>query len=186
MKINIYNSTERYDILYTDPPWKQTRGGKKLARPKSSGMPVPYKTMSLEAIKSLHEYVFNNLLNKPHNVFMWTIEKYLPETEKMMAECGYTLHARIIWDKLNGPSPAYTVRFSHEYLLWFYKKGQMYKPDKDQRGAFATVLREASKRHSQKPECAYRMLESMFPEAKKLELFARTERKGWDAYGDEI
>jgi 16S rRNA G966 N2-methylase RsmD len=32
MKIDIFNAEEKYDILYTDPPWKQGRGGKKAAR----------------------------------------------------------------------------------------------------------------------------------------------------------
>lgn len=55
------------------------------------------------------------------------------------------------------------------------------------RGAFSTVLRENSKRHhSQKPECAYQMLETFFPQAKKLELFARAERDGWDQWGNEL
>ena len=94
---------------------------------------------------------------------------------------------RLIWDKGNGPAPAYTVRFAHEYLLWFYKKGNIILPDKDKRGAFSTVLRENSKRHhSQKPECAYQMLETFFPQAKKLELFARAERDGWDQWGNEL
>lgn len=94
---------------------------------------------------------------------------------------------RLIRDKGNGPAPAYTVRFAHEYLLWFYKKGNIILPDKDKRGTFSTVLRENSKRHhSQKPECAYQMLETFFPQAKKLELFARAERDGWDQWGNEL
>lgn len=108
-------------------------------------------------------------------------------TEEIMSLLGYQLHARLIWDKGNGPAPAYTVRFAHEYLLWFFKKGNIILPDKDKRGAFSSVLRENSRRcHSKKPECAYQMLETFFPQAKKLELFARTERDGWDQWGNEL
>lgn len=174
-------------ILYTDPPWQQGRGGKKAARPNSTGTTVPYETMDVPGIMELHRYVTNELMNEKHNVFMWTIDKYLPQTEEIMSLLGYKLHARLIWDKGNGPAPAYTVRFAHEYLLWFYKKGNIILPDKDKRGAFSTVLRENSKRHhSQKPECAYQMLETFFPQAKKLELFARAERDGWDQWGNEL
>lgn len=28
MKIDIFKTEEKYDILYTDPPWQQGRGGK--------------------------------------------------------------------------------------------------------------------------------------------------------------
>jgi len=146
-----------------------------------------YKEMDIPGIMELHRYVTNELMNEKHNVFMWTIDKYLPQTEEIMSLLGYKLHARLIWDKGNGPAPAYTVRFAHEYLLWFYKKGNIILPDKDKRGAFSTVLRENSKRHhSQKPECAYQMLETFFPQAKKLELFARAERDGWDQWGNEL
>lgn len=131
MKIDIFNAEEKYDILYTDPPWQQGRGGKKAARPNSTGTTVPYETMDVPGIMELHRYVTNELMNEKHNVFMWTIDKYLPQTEEIMSLLGYKLHARLIWDKGNGPAPAYTVRFAHEYLLWFYKKGNIILPDKD-------------------------------------------------------
>ena len=85
-----------------------------------------------------------------------------------MQEMGYTRHARIVWNKLAGMAPAYTVRFTCEYLLWFYPKGHMLFPDKDTRGKYPTIMQETVKRHSQKPECAYRMLEDMFRQAEKL------------------
>lgn len=186
-KIDIYSTTEKYDILLTDPPWQQSRGGKKAARPNSSGIAIPYQTMSIPEISELHSHVSNSLMNEKHNVFMWTIEKFLPETERLMAALGYRLHARMIWDKGTGPTPAYTIRFTHEYLLWFFKKGNIILPCRDKRGVYGTVLRENSKRnHSQKPECSYRMLEELFPDTKKLELFARTPRPGWDQYGNEL
>lgn len=186
MKTNIFETEKKYGIIYSDPPWKQGRGGKKKSRPNSTGMTVPYETMDVPGIMELHRYVLNELTEEKHNLFMWTIEKYLPQTEEIMNLLGYQLHARIIWDKGNGPAPAYTLRFTHEYLLWFFKKGKMVLPVKDKRGAFSTVLRENSRRHSQKPECAYEMIETMFPGVNKLELFARNMRDGWDQWGNEI
>lgn len=99
---------------------------------------------------------------------------------------GYKLHARMVWDKENGVAPAFTVRFSHEYLLWFYKPGKMLMPRKETRGKYTTILREPATYHSHKPQCAYKMLEDMFPTAKKIELFARNHRDGWDAFGNQI
>ena len=186
MKIDLFKTDRRYDILYTDPPWIQGRGGKKATRPNSTGMSVPYKTMTVPKILEYHRYATDVLMNPKHNVFMWTIDKYLPEAEKIMEMLGYKVHARIIWDKMNGPAPSYTVRFSHEYLIWFFKPGSILQPAKDKRGAFRDVMREASTQHSRKPECAYEMIEAMFPDAAKLEMFARTIRNGWDSWGDEI
>jgi N6-adenosine-specific RNA methylase IME4 len=39
--------------------------------------------------------------------------------------------------------------------------------------------------HSRKPE-AYELIEQMYPELPKIELFARQRRNGWDAWGNEF
>lgn len=186
MKVDIFNTDKKYDIIYTDPAWKQRRGGAKNVRPNSSGKDLDYPAMELSEIKGLHERVLKNNTEDKHNVFMWTIDKYLHETEQMMKELGYELHARMIWDKVTGIPSAFTVRYSHEYLLWFYKKGNILMPCEETRGKYTTVLREPSTKHSKKPVCAYEMLENMFPNAKKLEMFARNEHDGWDCWGNEV
>ena len=184
MVIDIYNTDDKYEIFYTDPPWNQTKGGKRKSRP-NQGKQLDYPTMDMDGIKEIHRKAFE-LCEEKHNIFMWTIDKYLHETEQMMKELGYELHARMIWDKTNGIAPAFTIRYSHEYLLWFYKKGNMLKPDKDTRGKYTTVITEQSTKHSKKPIIAYEMIEDMFKNSKKLELFARNERCQWDSWGNEV
>jgi len=161
------------------------KGGLRKSRPNQQRA-LDYITMSLEEIKNFHAIFFRETAAKNHNVFMWTIDKYLHDAEKIMYELGYTLHARMVWDKGNGIAPAFTVRFTHEYLLWFYPRGHMYKPNANVRGKYTTVLREKATIHSKKPDAAYEMLEAMFPEANKVELFARNIRAGWTSFGDEL
>lgn len=185
MKVDIFNLNKKYDIVYSDPPWQQTTGGKKKARPNSSGKPLNYPTMSLQDIKELHKNVFDNLTNKKHNVFMWTTEKFLHQTENFMSELGYKLHIRFVWSKGRGQSPAFTVRFTHEYLLWFYKSGDIILPIKEKQGKYSSVIFASSRKHSQKPTIVYEMLESMFPNTKRIELFARNHRENWDCWGNE-
>lgn len=173
-----------YDIIYADPPWPQTKGGARKCRPKQ-GKALDYQTMSVAECFETMEPFFAQAAEK-HNIFLWSIDKFLPETEVEMQKRGYKLHARMIWDKCNGIAPAFTVRFSHEYLLWFYKPGKMLMPSAETRGKYMTVLREPATVHSRKPTAAYEMLEDMFPDAKKIELFARRSRDGWEAWGNEL
>lgn len=175
---------KKYSIIYTDPPWNQNKGNKRSCRP-NQGKQLDYPTLSLEQIKEIHKSFFKQT-NEKHNIFVWTIDKFLFDTEHMMKDLGYVLHARIIWDKENGIAPAFTIRFQHEYLLWFYKKGNMLKPIDSMRGKYSTILRENSTKHSKKPECAYEMIENMFLDSSKIELFARNKRPGWDSWGDEV
>jgi N6-adenosine-specific RNA methylase IME4 len=169
---------EAYDIVYADPPWRQTRGGKRKVR-KNQGKDLDYQTLSLQEIES----IIGGFNGK--TLFMWAIDKYLFEAHELSSRLGYKLHARIIWDKQNGVAPAFTVRYSHEYLLWFYKS-PMPKISIEMRGKYTTVLREKSTKHSKKPESAYRMIENLYPASRKIELFARNLRDGWASWGNEI
>lgn len=173
-----------YGIIYSDPPWEQTKGNARKCRP-NQGKSFDYETMSVSDCIKMQTPFFDNT-SENYNVFMWTIDKFLHDTETEMKKLGYRLHARFIWDKMNGIAPAFTVRFSHEYLLWFYKPGKMLKPRKETRGKYTTVMREQSTVHSRKPNCAYEMLEDMFPDTPKIELFARNHREGWDCWGNEV
>jgi len=41
-------------------------------------------------------------------------------------------------------------------------------------------------KHSKKPLCAYELIEKLYPNTEKIELFARERRDNWDAWGDEV
>lgn len=172
------NKMKTYDLNYADPPWNQTKGGLRKVRP-NQNKKLDYETLTIEDIKNYLSQIETPVL------FLWTIDKYLFEAQKIAEELGYKLHARFIWDKENGIAPAFTVRFAHEYLLWMYKS-PMLKIDEKVKGKFTTILREKSTKHSKKPICAYELIESLYPNAKKIEMFARNKRKGWDVWGNEV
>ena len=50
LKIDIYNTDKKYDIIYTDPAWKQTKGNKRKCRP-NQGKKLDYQTCTLDEIK---------------------------------------------------------------------------------------------------------------------------------------
>ena len=175
---------KKYQIIYADPPWKQSKGGKKNARPKSSGEPLDYGVISLEKIQDiLNKAGFRSDENRV--LFLWTIDKYLFQAEEIAKVLGYRLHARMIWNKVTGIPAAFTIRYGHEYLLYMYH-GKLLPVAKAERGKIHTVFTEQVTKHSKKPEIAYQIIERLYPEANRLEIFARQKRKGWDCIGNEI
>jgi N6-adenosine-specific RNA methylase IME4 len=173
-----------YKVIVSDPAWKTVKGGKKAARPKSSGMAPDYSLISLEEIMAIQQAA-RDLAEPDHVLFMWTIDKYLHEAETMGKSLGYKLHARMIWNKVNGIPAAFTIRFGHEYLLWFYH-GKFSPVAKDMRGKIHSVFTEKARRHSQKPEISYHIIEQLFPAVSKLELFARGKaRPNYDIWGNQ-
>ena len=182
--IDLFHTDNTYNLIYSDPPWKQSRGGKKAVRANSSGKPLDYPVIDLatieEHLKTATQHTTENSI-----LFLWTIDKYLFEAQSIAERIGYKLHARMIWDKVTGIPAAFTVRYGHEYLLFMYK-GKLTPVAKEERGKIHTVFREQVKRHSQKPLIAYEIIERLYPDTKKLEMYARNKRNGWDCWGNEI
>lgn len=175
---------DSYNLIYADPPWKQSKGGKKSVRANSSGKPLDYPTCSLDEIAE-HLKLATAASGENSVLFLWTIDKYLFEAQQIAESLGYKLHARMIWDKVTGIPAAFTVRFGHEYLLYMYK-GKLTPVAKDERGKIHTVFREQVTQHSKKPEIAYQIIERLYPDLKKLEMYARNTRQGWDSWGNEV
>lgn len=185
MIINDLNDIkETYGLIYADPPWKQSKGGKKSVRENSSGKPLDYPTCSLDEIKE-HLRLATESTTENSMLFLWTIDKYLFEAQQIAESLGYKLHARMIWDKVTGIPAAFTVRYGHEYLLYMYK-GKLTPVAKDERGKIHTVFRERVTKHSKKPDIAYEIIERLYPNLKKLEMYARETRDGWDSFGNEV
>lgn len=184
MKIDIFNTDKKYNIIYADPPWKQSKGGKKSVRANSSGKPLDYQTISLEEIES-HLQQATNLCDENSVLFLWTIEKYLFEAQEIAERLGYKLHARMVWNKVTGIPSAFTIRYGHEYLLYMYKE-KLRPIAKEERGKIHSVFTEKVKKHSQKPQIAYEIIERLYPNCNRLEMYARNHRDGWDCWGNEV
>ena len=176
---------QKYSVVLSDPPWKQAKGGKKKVRPHSSGGELEYPTLSIEDIEQLHRDVAISNSTDDHILFMWTTEKYLREAEDMIKRLGYKLHARMIWNKVTGIPAAFTIRYGHDYLLYCYH-GKMLPVAPEERGKIHSVFTEKVGRHSKKPEISYQIIEQLFPDHRKLEMYARQERDGWDVWGNEV
>lgn len=173
-----------YSLILADPPWQQTRGRPLKVRPNSSGRPLDYPTMSLDDIKA-HLMQATEKTTENSILFLWTIDKYLRETEEMAADIGYKLHARLIWDKVTGIPASFTIRYAHEYLLYLYK-GKFTRVATEYRGKYSDVFREKVTKHSKKPMIAYEIIENLYPDLTKLEMYARNTREGWDSFGNEV
>lgn len=171
------------DVFMIDPPWPKKKGGIRKVRPNQERS-LDYKTMSVLEIFELLDREVLIKANEVHSVFIWTIDQYLMECENEMEKRGYKRHSRFIWDKTNGVAPAFTVRYSHEYLIWYYKP-KMIPINKEMRGVYKTVFQEKSREHSRKPEFSYNMINTLYPNETKMDVFSRQPRIGWLQFGDQ-
>lgn len=159
-----------YDIIYADPPWKyylQLRGDSELH----------YNTMPMDEISELRVPSADNAV-----LFLWATNPKLPQALEVMDRWGFTYKTNLVWikDKIG---TGYYFRAKHELLL-LGTKGNIPAPMEHCRPH--SVLNSPRREHSQKPDEIYEYIEVMYPGRSYLELFARNEREGWTAWGDEL
>lgn len=163
-----------YDVIYADPPWRYD-----YARTNSRKVENHYPTMTVPQICAVDVAA---MAADPCVLFLWATAPKLEEALTVMRAWGFSYRTNAVWDK-GRFGMGYYFRGQHEHLL-IGTRGKPRTPDPANR--IASVLREPRGRHSQKPIAAYEAIERMYPNARRLELFARIRRDGWDAWGDEI
>ncbi len=165
----------KYNLIVIDPPWPINKIQRR-SRP-NQHRPLDYKTMDFERIKELP---IEQIADDNAVIFLWTIQKFLRLSFELLDAWGFRYQRTLTWDKQNGMC---LFGFHHrtEFILFGYKgKLNMYPRQK----AVPTLLVNKSGRHSAKPDSFYSMIEHFGN--KRIDVFARNERSGWDVYGDEV
>lgn len=167
-----------YDFIMSDFAWnyklRSNKGEAKSAQAK-------YRTMSLDEIMSLPvlDLCAENSLH-----WMWATNPMLDKAMMVMKAQGFEFKTAGTWLKVTkhgkiGFGTGYILRCSNEPFL-IGTRGNP-KTTKSVRSGFTGLVRE----HSRKPEEAFAAAEKLMPNARRLELFSRTNRPGWDHFGDE-
>jgi N6-adenosine-specific RNA methylase IME4 len=96
---------------------------------------------------------------------------------------GFTYRTGLVWAK-DKIGMGYCVRNQHEHLL-ICKRGEMPHPPESER--CSSVIHAPRLEHSAKPEIFYGLIDRMYPNVRKIELFNRggLDRDGWTTWGNE-
>src|SRR4029077_7378406 len=127
--------------------------------------------------KPVIEYAQDNAV-----LFLWITSPMLHLFQPIVEAWGFEYKASFVWDKVAHNMGHYnSVR--HELLL-ICTRGSCPKDSDTLIDSVQTIDRE--KIHSRKPEEFYGIIEGMYTHGRKLELFPRGARKGWDGFGYEM
>ncbi|WP_274426773.1 MT-A70 family methyltransferase [Chelativorans sp. YIM 93263] len=167
-----------YPVYYADPPWKFGVRSEVTGREKSAENHYP--TMTTDDIVALLTDLIGGDI--PAVFFCWATNPMLPDALRVMEACGFTYVHHWIWDKEVAGS-GYWGRDRHELLL-IGRRGDIAAPLPGSQPE--TVHRERKGKHSAKPDFFAETIERLYPDIPRLELFCRTPRPGWDAWGFEV
>jgi N6-adenosine-specific RNA methylase IME4 len=163
-------SQRRYPVLLVDPPWdyrlyNETSGSARAAA-------EHYPTMKLKEICGLP---VAGIATDDAILFMWTTAPHLQESFEVLAAWGFEYKTNVVWVK-HAQGLGFFVRGQHEHLL-IATRGDIPCPLPANRPT--SVIQSPRREHSRKPDEAYELIERMYPELPKIELFARGKREGW-------
>lgn len=167
------NSVGKFPVLYADPPWHYEHSVSD-----SRVIENQYPTMSLDDIKEMD---IEAVCTETCILFMWATSPKLTEAMEVIDAWGFNYRTCMVWvkDKIG---MGYYARQRHELLL-IATKGDMPTPEPADRPD--SVIEAPRDEHSAKPERVYDLIEQMYPELPKLELFARRQRESWSSWGNQ-
>lgn len=160
-----------FDVIYADPPWsyrddKNPRGG----------VGNHYGTMDLSDIKALDVPAADDAV-----LYLWATVTHAKEALDVLEAWGFEYKTQAVWDK-DTLGIGYWFRGQHE-LLYVGTRGDVSPPEPGARRS--SVFKESPGRHSEKPKSVQTHIEQAHPDARKLEMFARDGKVGWELWGDE-
>ena len=171
---------KKYQIIYTDPPWEMVRsfGGANWKGGERTRPVLDYPTMTFQEIEELP---ISEISDKDCNLYLWTTQKYLPQSFDLIKKWGFNYVSTLVWCKPRGGfvGGAY---FSNLEFLVYARRGKAGIKNKINSQWFALP----KGRHSQKPKEIIDMLTSVHGDVSRIELFARQKTEGWDVWGNEV
>ena len=167
-----------YDLIMADPAWEvetySDAGHAKAPQAQYDCMPLS----EIQALPVGHLASSNCLL------WMWCIAPMIPQAIETVNKWGFKYSTMGSWVKTTARGKlcfgtGWRLRGCAEFFI-IATVGNP-KTTKGTRNALVSERRE----HSRKPESAYRAAEKLMPGARRVDLFSRETRAGWDNWGKE-
>lgn len=164
----------QYRCILADPPWKETGGGK-IKRGANRHYPL---LSTPDIIRVMYQASLWNPAPNSH-LWMWVTNNFLEDGLFVMRALGYKYITNAVWVKDRIGLGQY-IRGQHELLL-FGRRGRLPSNSRKEK----SVIEAHRKKHSQKPEKSFEMIEAISP-GPRLEMFSRAPREGWDVWGNQV
>jgi N6-adenosine-specific RNA methylase IME4 len=163
----------RFGVIYADPPYKF-----QFVESRFKAVENHYATMTFDMLAALP---VSSLAADDSVLLLWAPAAILEQALQLVSRWGFTYRSCAVWvkDKIG---MGYYFRNQHEHLLIAVKGNPPVPRPENRRSSVITAPRTE---HSRKPDEVYELIERMYPNFSKIELFARQARKGWTAWGNQ-
>jgi len=160
-----------FRTIVADPPWQYNKRPDDPSHRNALG----YPSMTIEEIAAMP---VQGMSHKDAVLWLWVTNAHLPEVWPIVAAWGFQYKTMLTWAKHKMGTGDW-LRGKTEHCLMCVRG----KPTINLTNE-TTILNGKVRKHSQKPEEFYAMVEKLCP-GSKAELFSRQAREGWQSHGNE-
>lgn len=170
---------KQFGVILADPEWRFVPWNEETGSDRSAAN--HYATSALEDIKKRD---VPSIAADDCVLALWATVPMLPQALEVMQAWGFEYRSHCVWLKPRAGT-GYWFRNVHELLL-IGVKGDVpcAAPGTQWDSAWDADPGEHAE-YSAKPEEAYKLIETYFPNLPKIELNARIKRPGWEVWGAE-
>jgi len=169
----------KYRVIYADPPWEYGNSGI-IGNDNYGHAERHYPSMSIAELCKMGEKI-KKITEENSVLFMWVTSPLLEECFPVIKAWGFKYKSSFVWDKI-GHNYGHYNSVRHEFLL-ICTKGSCV-PDYEKK-LDSVISIQKSRKHSEKPEEFRELIDQLYTTGKRIELFARKEIEGWEAWGNE-
>jgi len=171
-------SGEQTVVVLADPPWPHANGSRT-----NSGKSPKYPLMNLREIAALASTV-GTLSGEDAVLYLWATTPHLPGAIDVLRAWGFIYRSFHVWQK-SRVACGFWARSNAEILL-IGEKGRPQGTTPELLMPTILAGEPLPNGHSSKPSVVHKMIERLWPHSRKVELFARDRRAGWDSFGADI
>lgn len=165
-----------YRCVVADPPWTPSLGSSWKSRYTDKARPQKhYGTLTVDEICKLAPQT----ATKAH-LWIWVLNQHVDWGYIVARAWGFEPSQMITWCKAGLGTGQFQSNSEHVLVC---RKGARHRNPFGKTGG--TWFEWPRGRHSEKPSEFFHLVETVSP-GPYLEMFARRERQGWDAFGDEV
>lgn len=184
MKVDIYNTNKKYDIIYADPPWQFNN--KKTGGSMKSGSEHQY--LSVMSVDDICNMPIPEIASDNCTLIMWYVGSMPKEAIKVVESWGFEIKGMngFVWNKE-------TVKGLPYFGMGFRTRAGMESAIiaiKGKPKVYSHSVRQVRSapvgKHSAKPSEFRDDIVELCGDLPRIELFARKAADGWDCFGNEV
>lgn len=179
MKVDIFNTDKKYNIIYADPPWEYRNMGNIQATANSH-----YLTMKQRDIEALP---VGGLSAENSILFLWATFPKIQEALDTIKAWGFEYKTNgFTWIKKNKNGGNFFgvgwYTKSNAEICLIGVKGKAPKVS----NKVSQIIESIREEHSKKPDIVRDKIVEFAGDLPRIELFARQHADGWDCWGNEV